>query len=363
LAVTISFISVQISLLLPAIRAARSSAEITEVRCVALEICFEAQNFREANGWYPENLPELALFASGDWTWTLSETGVVITGDDRHQLYYTTNLRRMRSWLTTLESIAPESKEFIDFFFVRQNPGPLMVLVANHPRYPWMGRTFIYLDVQTCEYYVVRDFDKLRDQRDAVEVAALQASAKMLLNEVDPIQSAHEIPLILREPDGKQFVIDTFDQNADGEITMREASSYIRQLAEQDIGDESSLGARVIKQFCSFVVEDVQLTSADDEDDTVLPLDGEGSDREDLYSYQNLCEQTRLYVDNDRIERALCGQLRLAQFLEEHDLLRLRDEVLSAEQQLLDRQSGKSLLPEDSEELSILTEVRKGYGR
>jgi hypothetical protein len=53
----------------------------------------------------------------------------------------------------------------------------------------------------------------------------------------------------------------------------------------------------------------------------------------------------------------------LAEFLEESDLLLPRDNVLTAQQRLLQRLSGDSLLPEAANELDILTEVRKGFGR
>ena len=288
----------------------------------------------------------------------------MIIGGDLYRLYYTADNARVGGWLQSLLSLDPDSQEFVDAVSAESPAGPLLVLASIGPIYPGAGTMLIYLDVSDCRNsYSVTDFYGLRSQRDAVKTAALQATAIMLQNEIDPFIAAHEVPLILKEPETARFVFGTFDRNADDEITLGEFSYVSRQLADQEVNDESSLGKRVTKQLFSVVVEELQLTDADDTDDTVLLMDGDPYDTDELFSYENLCEHTEVYVAEGQTRDHLCRRLLQAQFLEWKGQLRPRDNVLTAQQRHLQRLSGKVLPREAANELDILTEVRKGFGR
>lgn len=366
LSVTLAIVSVLTASLAPAIRLARISAAKTAMQDDAFHICLDAHCFKFDYGHYPESLEifgdEFGLFESGEWV--LQENGTVLIEGDLYRLYYTTSESQVDGWLQSLLSLDPDSEKFVDAVLAQTSPGPLLVLESIRPIYRGFGTTLIYMDVSTCgRGYVVLDLAKQSTQQDAVKTAALQAAATMLQNEVDPFIAAHEVPLILNDSETTQFVFQAFDRNADDLITLGEFSYVSRQLAEQEINDESSLGTRVMKQFFTVVVADLQLTSADDGNETVLPWADGSQDPGELFSYQNLCQYTELYVADDQTRDKLCRRLLHAQFLEEEDLLRPRDNVLTAQQRHLERLSGKQLYPEDAAELKILTEVRKGFGR
>ena len=252
---------------------------------------------------------------------------MVVEGD-RFRLEYVTDYFEAVNLLYTLRLLDEGAGEFVDAILQTGNPSPFLVATTIRPLGPTFGTSIVFMHVPSCARYVVFDIDAPTYQPDPVETAALQSVAIMLQSDSNPRQRAREIPTILRDPEAVEFVHAVFDRNTDGAITLGEFSQKCRQLADQPVDNDSTVGQRVTKQFFGVVVNELALTADDDSSSEILFSVGDvPDDPTELFSYQNLCDHTGLYVVDDQVEDKLCRKLRLAEFLEKEDLLRARQRV------------------------------------
>jgi type II secretory pathway pseudopilin PulG len=369
LQVVIFIIVVLTGSLLPAIRAARFRAAAAEMESDLRNICLAGMDFRNDKNRYPDDLDEFGrefgLIQSGDWV--PSADGTMVVGGDRYQLRYATDRRSIEYLLGLLLLIDQDAQEYADYVLASGSPGPLLVLTTIEPLGPGRGPTQVYANMSTCGIYRVTEIQPPTSEpagADPVDTAALQTVGMLLQTTPEPRAEAHAVYSILKDTEATEFGFALFDQNADRKITLGEFSRTSRQFADQPIDSDSTLAQRLTKQLFGVVVSEYELSDQDDQSEEVLvDIDDVTDDPTKLFSYQNLCDHTSLYVVDRRAEDKLCRRLRLAEFLEEEDLLRPRDNVLTSQQRHLQRLSGKSLLPEAADELDILIEVRKGFGR
>lgn len=366
LPVVIAIIGVLIAPLLPAIRAARFAAAAGTMENDLRQICLDGMDFRQDKNRYPNDLDEfgreLGLVQNGDWV--PSANGTMIVGGDRYRLQYATDQQSIESLLSLLLEIDEDAAEFVHIVLASDPPGPLLLLTTIEPLGPGRGQTHVYADMSTCEIYrVTEDQPPINEPAgaDPVDTAALQTVAILLQDSPEPRAQAHAVYSILKDTEAIEFGFAVFDRNADRKITLGEFSQTSRQIADQPIDSDSTLAERLTKQLFGVVVSEYELSYQDDQsDELLLDIDDSSGDPTELFSYQNLCDHTGLYVADDRIKNRICRRLKLAGFLEEHDLLFPRDIVLTSQQWRLHWLSGRALPAEAANELDILFEVRKG---
>jgi hypothetical protein len=334
--------------------------------------CSGANAFRDVNGTYPDSLTSLGEFLGSieNERWIAQGDGTMLIDGGYLRLRYAVDPDEIYSHLDYLRTLddSDESEAFIATFA----PGhpwtpPMMILTTINPVHSTISgyqKLFAYVNLSECQTFFTMERAEKPATLDPVQTAALQSVAIMLQSDTDPRKRARETLANLRDPEMVQFFQVVFDRNLDSAITLSEFSQASRRLADQPVDDDSTVGQRVTKQFFGVVVNEFALTADDDSSNEILfHMDEAPEDPTELFSYQNLCDHTGLYVADDQIKNRICRRLKLAAFLEENALLLPRDKVLTSQQRRLQRLSGDALPAEAADELDLLFEVRKGFGK
>ena len=324
LLVVIAIIAILIGLLLPAVQKVREAAARAESSNNLKQLSLAVHNYNDVNGRFPDSWLTLASWCDG-----IRDTSICPP--------FLEDLRADGELWGWSYQILP---------YIEQGP-----LLRAEPKYPGVTGSEVLV---LFEHGDLRSFpaEGAEEGRNLMFARLIDRGAKTIseLIRSDP-DASEKVVEYLREPDNVRQVLDMFDSQADGSVTIAEIHGF--QLSPS--GNPEPLAS-----FFNFVTDEMKLEMINPalRSQIGIPVTGPlGSPTGLYFNYSGLCSLTQMYAMKPGVANGMCHQLSAASAAHDRGNLKARNNAMRAFMSLAAAQSGKGLSAEGAETLRALAKA------